>query len=60
MLKVNFKIKNADNKYVFGINGCDHIVSKNYLWFLLKEYGRSQAGKLMPMTALSIKRYGLF
>ena len=29
------KIKGADNKYVFGINGCDHIVSKNYLWFLL-------------------------
>lgn len=45
------KIKGADNKYVFGINGCDHIVSKNYLWFLLKEcMGRSQAGNLMPMT----------
>lgn len=45
------KIKDADNKYVFGINGCDHIVSKNYIWYLLKKcMGRAQAGKLMPMT----------
>lgn len=45
------KVKNSDNKYVFGINGCDHIVSKNYIWFLLNGcMGRERAGELMPMT----------
>jgi hypothetical protein len=45
------KVKKGENKYIFGINGCDHIVSKNYIWFLLKGcMGREQSGKLMPMT----------
>ena len=36
-------------KYVFGINGCDMIVSKNQIWKSLCEcYGRSHASTLMP------------
>lgn len=45
------KIKNGENKYIFGINGCDHIVSKNYIWYLLKKcMGRQEASNLMPIT----------
>lgn len=45
------KVENAKNKFVFGVNGCDHIVSKNYIWFLLKRcMGRENAGHLMPMS----------
>ena len=33
-----------DNKFVFGINGCDSIVSKNKIWETLVEcYGRKEA-----------------
>jgi hypothetical protein len=41
-----------DNKQkIFGINGCDKIVSKNSLWTLLaQEYGRNQASEIMPET----------
>jgi hypothetical protein len=36
---------------IFGIDGCDKIVSKNSLWTLLdQEYGREQASKIMPET----------
>ena len=42
-------IKNDKNKYVFGINGCDTIVSKNKIWeSLVKCYGRKNASNLMP------------
>lgn len=45
------KVKNADSKFIFGINGCDNIVSKNNLWQLLKNcYGRENAGHLMPLS----------
>ena len=37
------------NKYIFGINGCDSIVSKNQIWeSLVKCYGREHARTLMP------------
>ena len=48
-------VKNSKNnnkqKLLFGIHGCDFIVSKNNLWKLLEEkYGRNNAKKLMPET----------
>ena len=44
-------------KYIFGINGCDWIVSKNGLWYLLeKEYGREQAKYIMPETFILQKK----
>ena len=37
------------NKYIFGVNGCDTIVSKNKIWeSLLNCFGRSHASTLMP------------
>lgn len=37
------------NKYIFGVNGCDTIVSKNKIWeSLVQCYGRKEASKLMP------------
>ena len=40
---------NYYNKFIFGINGCDNIVSKNKIWYLLvKFHGRNNATKLMP------------
>jgi hypothetical protein len=46
------QIKNKSNpskKFIFGINGCDSIVSKNKIWqSLVKCYGRPDARKLMP------------
>lgn len=45
----NIVITNKKNKYIFGVNGCDNIVSKNKIWFLLvKFHGRNNAKKLMP------------
>jgi hypothetical protein len=43
-------IKNDNKKkYIFGINGCDTIVSKNKIWeSFLNCYGRKDASKLMP------------
>jgi hypothetical protein len=36
-------------KYVFGLKGCDTIVSKNSLWDLLeKSFGRDKAKNIMP------------
>lgn len=41
------------SKYIFALKGCDDIVSKNNLWFILeKTYGRSGASKLMPESYL--------
>ena len=34
--KISIKDK-KNNKYIFGINGCDSIVSKDHIWFLLKK-----------------------
>ena len=40
---------NKKNQKIFGISGCDKIVSKNSLWSLLEnKYGRSQSSKIMP------------
>ena len=37
------------NKYIFGLNGCDTIVSKNKIWeCLVKCFGRKRASELMP------------
>jgi len=42
---------NKDEKYIFGINGCDRIVSKNEIWKQLRDcYGRSKASTMMPET----------
>ena len=43
-------IKNEiKNKFIFGLNGCDSIVSKNKIWeSLVKCYGREYSSKLMP------------
>uniref|UniRef100_A0A6C0F5S1 Tubulin-tyrosine ligase n=1 Tax=viral metagenome TaxID=1070528 RepID=A0A6C0F5S1_9ZZZZ len=40
-----------DNQIVFGISGCDKVVSKNNLWTILSNtYGRQKACTLMPET----------
>lgn len=39
------------NQIIFGISGCDQIVSKNRLWELIQDYyGRDIAKKIMPET----------
>ena len=39
------------NQVIFGVSGCDSIVSKNRLWELIKTYyGRDKAKKIMPET----------
>ena len=45
------KIKDIKNKLIFGVHGCDLIVSKNNVWKLLEnKFGRNKASKLMPET----------
>lgn len=45
---INIKDNNS-GKYIFGVNGCDTIVSKNKIWeCLVKCYGREKARTLMP------------
>jgi hypothetical protein len=40
---------NSNKKFIFGINGCDLIVSKNKIWeTLVSCYGRNEASKYMP------------
>ena len=40
---------NKDQKFVFGLNGCDSIVSKNRIWeSLVSCYGRKYARTIMP------------
>ncbi len=37
--------------YIFGINGCDKMVSKNNIWSVLKKYyGFDEASKIMPSS----------
>jgi len=39
------------SKIIFGINGCDNIVSKNGIWNILKtKYNRKLASQLMPTS----------
>jgi hypothetical protein len=41
----------SGNKFIFGVNGCDKIVSKNELWKQLRDcYGREKASQMMPET----------
>jgi len=47
-------LKPQKNGLIFGITGCDNIVSKNNIWKLLIDaYGREKAGQLMPKTYLT-------
>ena len=42
------------DELIFGITGCDNIVSKDNIWKLLVDkYGREKAGELMPKTYLT-------
>ena len=42
---------NNKEQIIFGISGCDSIVSKNNIWKLLhSKYGRKKASSLMPNT----------
>lgn len=55
LLKI--KINNNKNYYIFGINGCDSIVSKNSLWTIIeKKYNRSKAKILLPETYVLYNR----
>ena len=47
---IDIKNNNSNSdKYIFGVNGCDTIVSKNKIWeCLVKCYGREKARTLMP------------
>jgi hypothetical protein len=43
------KLNKTQNKFIFGINGCDTIVSKNKIWeTIVNCYGRNIASTLMP------------
>ncbi len=45
--------KNIKSKYIFGLMGCDQIVSKNNLWNILEvAFGREGASKIMPESYL--------
>ena len=56
----SIKVSN-DKQIVFGIKGCDRIVSKNGIWRLLvNKYGRSHAKKFMPDTYLMQDKENLF
>jgi hypothetical protein len=45
----DIKSDHIESKYIFGLNGCDSIVSKNKIWeSLIKCYGRTKASTLMP------------
>jgi hypothetical protein len=40
---------NVQNKYIYGISGCDKLAGKNHLWnLLINKYGRTSASKIMP------------
>ncbi len=46
---LTIKVNNNKNKFIFGINGCDSIVSKNKIWESLVEcFGRHEASNYMP------------
>ena len=58
LLKI--KITNKNQK-IFGIKGCDKIVSKNKLWELLRnKYGRDIARTIMPETYVLENELHLF
>jgi hypothetical protein len=44
-------------KYIFGLKGCDRIVSKNSIWSILEmTYGRPFASQIMPETFVLSER----
>lgn len=48
-------IKPHPYQKIFGISGCDKIVSKNNLWkILINKYGRKESSTIMPETFLTI------
>ena len=50
LLQIQVNNNNKEgSKYIFGINGCDSIVSKNKIWeSLVNCYGREKASTFMP------------
>ena len=50
--KIESELKNMipkNNEVIYGISGCDKIVSKNSLWkIIFDHYGREKASKIMP------------
>lgn len=54
---VERELKNLNplkKQFIFGITGCDKIVSKNNIWeIILGKYGRQDACKIMPKTYLT-------
>ena len=50
LLSINLKNNiNNTTKFIYGINGCDTIVSKNKIWdSLVKCFGREEASNFMP------------
>ena len=48
-------LKPYPHQIIFGISGCDKIVSKNNIWKLLvNRYGRKESSYIMPNTFLTI------
>lgn len=46
---LSIQANSINNKYVYGINGCDSIVSKNKIWeSLVNCFGRQEASLYMP------------
>ena len=54
--KIESELKNMtpkNNEVIYGISGCDKIVSKNSLWkIIFDHYGREKASKIMPESYL--------
>ena len=54
--KIESELKNMtpkNNEVIYGISGCDKIVSKNSLWkIIFDHYGREKASKIMPQSYL--------
>ncbi len=50
-IKINNDLSKNNQLYIFGINGCDKMVSKNNIWSTLKKYyGFDEASKIMPSS----------
>jgi len=49
LLQIELNSQKEGSKYIFGVNGCDSIVSKNKIWeSLVNCYGREKASTYMP------------
>ncbi len=50
-IKINNELSKNNQLYIFGINRCDKMVSKNNIWAVLKKYyGFDEASKIMPSS----------